>query len=150
MSQKPETTFIASVHRLLPETLYRMKTHNAYISGPADVWYSGRKGDLWVEYKYTPRLPEIIDLTDTKKKYALTALQQEWINSRYSEGRRVFVILGFKEGGVVFRNGEWNEARACRTMSQYTRQDLAELISTLTKGSYEIPARSRKRLERCV
>lgn len=57
MSKKPETTFIASVHKHLPKELHREKMNNPYSSGTPDVYYSGMKADLWIEYKFIPRIP---------------------------------------------------------------------------------------------
>lgn len=151
MARGPENTFIASVHRKIPKGKpYWMKNHNAYIGGPADVWYSGNEGDVWVEYKYTHRLPPIINLLDRKKKYCLSALQEEWLNDRYAEGRRVFVILGFEYGGVIFRDREWNRPHPASSLSQYTRQDIAKWIINETMGLYDVPSKPRKGLERCI
>lgn len=130
---------------------YRMKNHNAYIGGPADVWYSGNKSDIWVEYKYTHKLPATIDLLDRKKKYCLSALQEEWLNARYLEGRRVVVILGFEQGGLIFRHHEWNNPMRVSSMSQYTRQQLAAWIINETMDPFDdVPSKPRKGLERCI
>ena len=56
MSRGPENNFISSVHKHLPMKLYRMKNNNPYNGGIADVWYSGSKADLWIEYKFV-KLP---------------------------------------------------------------------------------------------
>jgi hypothetical protein len=107
MSKGPENTFIASIHRHLPVALYRMKNNNPYNGGIADCWYSGPDGDLWVEYKYleVPKRDDtIIDLCGSK---FLSALQQDWLHGRYSEGRRVGVILGSKDGGMWFPDLSW-------------------------------------------
>lgn len=133
--------------------LYHMKNHNSYLSGPADVWYSGKKADIWVEYKYVAKLPRTISLTDTKKKYALSALQQEWLRARHQEGRAVYVILGMEDGGILFKDLEWEtEYWEREELLPYiqSRVDLAMWISNQTKGSYEPPPKTSKRLERCV
>lgn len=150
MARGPETTFIASVHRHLPETLYRMKNHNEFISGPADVWYSGKKADIWVEYKFIKKLPKVINLLDRKKKYCLSALQEEWLRERSKEGRAVYVVLGFTDGGVIFENRQWEKTWQDYQLSVYDRRGLAIWICANTKGHYEAPVRARKRLERCI
>jgi hypothetical protein len=107
MSRGPENNFIASVHRHLPATVYRMKNHNQYNGGIADCWYSGPKGDIWIEYKYAevPKRPDTtINLCDTK---FLSALQQDWLQGRYSEGRSIAVILGSKDGGLWLPGLSW-------------------------------------------
>lgn len=108
--RKPETTFIQSIHRHLPVDLYRVKMNNPYNAGIADVWYSAAR-DLWVEYKFLT-LPKrdntLIDLTAGKDPM-LSALQQDWLNGRYAEGRNVWVIVGCKEGGVIHTNRAWEQ-----------------------------------------
>lgn len=112
MAAKPENTFIASVHRHLPppSELYRLKNHNEYNAGVADCWYSG-VNDLWVEYKFVivpKRASTMIDLTGGKNP-PLSALQQDWLASRHREGRNVWVIVGCREGGVVFKDMAWEQ-----------------------------------------
>jgi hypothetical protein len=150
VSQGPETRFIASVHRQLPPNQYFMKNHNAYIGGPADVWYSGEIGDIWIEYKYVKTLPKSINLMDTKKKYALSALQQEWLHDRYAENRKVFVVLGCMQGGVVLGYLDWEVVHDSTVVLIKSRTDIAKWISYMTKGSYAVPSKRGKRVERCV
>ena len=98
MSRKPETTFTQAIHRKLPPLLHREKMNNPYSSGTADVWYSGRESDLWVEYKFLPKLamrvPNKIDLSE---------LQRLWLDGRHREGRKVAVSVGCPDGGIVLR-----------------------------------------------
>jgi hypothetical protein len=75
------------------------------------VWYSSNQGDCWIEYKYVHKLPETVNLLDRKKSYALSALQEEWLRDRHSEGRRVFVVLGYEHGGVIFKNRQWEKTQ---------------------------------------
>lgn len=150
MSRKPETRFIASIHRQLPDDLYCMKNHNTYIGGPADMWYSGKNGDLWVEYKWVHKVPLYIDLMDLKKEYSLTALQQDWLHARYKEGRNVAVVLGCEEGGIIYTALEWEHRHRSEERDVETRLAIAQWISHVTKGSYEAPVRRRKGLERVV
>jgi hypothetical protein len=105
MSRKPETTFIGSVHKHLPVELYHMKNNNAYTGGIPDVWYSGNKADLWVEYKFI----EIPKRETTLIKPDFSTLQLEWLYNRKREGRNVAAIVGCKEGGVIIRTVNWGE-----------------------------------------
>lgn len=137
MAAKPETTFIASVHKHLPPTLYRVKNHNAYNGGIADVWYSGDR-DLWVEYKFivVPKRPDtVIDLT-TGKAPAISYLQQEWLRSRYGEGRSVGVIVGSKDGGVWFPGLAWDRTYTAGEFRKrlQSRKELAGVIVEETHG----------------
>lgn len=131
MAAKPETTFIASVHKHLPPTLYRVKNNNEYTAGIADVWYSGVR-DLWVEYKFiaVPKRPDtVIDLI-TGKNPAISYLQQEWLRSRHEEGRSVGVVVGSKDGGVWFPGLTWDATYPAKKFLSLlqTRKDLAGTI----------------------
>ena len=130
MSRGPETTFIASVHKHLPESLYRIKNNNRYNGGQADCWYSGNKADLWVEYKFivVPKRPETtVDIDPS-------ALQQKWLKDRHDEGRNIGVIVGCKEGGVWLGGVEWDRPIVQKDFVERikSRRELAEVIRDLT------------------
>ena len=131
MSRGPETTFIASVHRHLPKSLYWMKNHNQFNSGIADCWYDGPNGDLWVEYKFItiPKKP------DTMIEIGLSERQLLWLGDRYDNGRNVAVIVGCKEGGVWFST-KWEEPMSAATFRfrLMTRMVLAKNIVRLCHG----------------
>lgn len=126
----PENTFIASVHRHLPEGLYKMKNHNQYNGGIPDVWYSGPKADLWIEYKFVS-LPKRSDTVITP---GLSALQTEWLSARRSEGRNVGVIIGSKEGGVWLTGGTWQTPFTAEwfVKNRINRAALAYVITSQT------------------
>lgn len=91
--------------------MYALKLSLPYTAGVPDSWYSGRGGDLWVEYKYfdPDKLPKReIDLIGTKNPI-ITALQQKWLRDRYAEGRPVAVIVGVGRHGVVYPDLDWQE-----------------------------------------
>ena len=126
----PENTFIASVHRLLPHELYRMKNHNQYNGGIPDVWYSGPAGDLWIEFKYVV-LPK---RENSPIAVNLSELQKNWLMSRHSEGRKVGVIVGCKEGGVWMPGLTWQVpfTRGSFVQGMLGRPDLAATIESYT------------------
>lgn len=103
MAVKPENTFIAGVHKLLPATVYHMKTNNPYVAGIPDCYYSGNGGDLWVEYKHVVKLP-----TKVPVPIDLSKLQQHWLTNRHTEGRNVAVIVGHGMDGIILRAPEFN------------------------------------------
>ena len=105
MARKPETTFRQAVEKKLPREVHREKMNNPYSAGTADSWYSGSGGDLWVEYKFLPSLPQrgVVNA----KRIGLTKLQLDWLRGRHKEGRNVAVIVGTPVGGVVLRDLEW-------------------------------------------
>jgi len=136
MSKKPENVFIASVHRHLPDELYKMKNHNTYTAGVFDVWYSAKPKDLWVEYKYLTHIPRsehiVLDLSE---------LQQQWGADRAAEGRNVWVILGLKDGGIIFHI---DEARRIFRQEELlprviSRREIADWIQPQTMGPHAIP-----------
>lgn len=106
MPAKPETNFIAQIHKRLPKEVYRMKNHNPYTAGVADCWYSGKKGDLWVEYKWRQAIPKNVNI---RPQALLSPLQTAWLNARHEEGRMVCVIIGCQHGGVILKDFQWNQ-----------------------------------------
>lgn len=103
MAVKPENQFITGVHKYLAsDEPYREKMNNPYRGGTPDWWYSGDKADLWVEYKFLPRMPQRGSVTP-----ALSELQKLWLRKRYAEGRSVAVVVGCPSGGVIMFDLEW-------------------------------------------
>ena len=138
MARGPENNFISSVHKHLPMKLYRMKNHNQYTAGIADVWYSGKGRDLWIEYKFieVPKRPDTtIDLVSGKSP-EISALQQEWLRARHEEGRNVGVIIGSKDGGVWLPGLTWNQTFQAKDFLAClrTRKELAEEIIREVQG----------------
>lgn len=127
MAKGPENSFIASVHRLLPVGLYRIKNHNVYNGGQADVWYSGNKADLWIEYKFV-MLPK---RDDTVFDLGLSSLQQEWLRSRAQEGRNVAVVVGCKEGGAYLPGTTWDKTHTPLIFRKLlrSRKEIADKIT---------------------
>lgn len=129
MASKPETTFTASVHKRLPSQrqLHREKMNNPYRSGTADVWYSGTRSDLWIEYKFIvlPKRPTTV-ITD----YGVSPLQDDWIRSRRAEGRDVWIVVGCKAGAVVFDGNDWPVPMTAGAFAQLvqSRDELARAI----------------------
>lgn len=130
MASKPESTFTSSVHKHLPLKLYREKMHNPYRGGTWDLWYSGDKADLWVEYKFLvlPKRP------DTMIEFGLSPLQLKWGADRRAEGRNVAVIVGCKEGGVILEGKGWETPLACAEFRERlsSRFDVAQWIARKT------------------
>lgn len=99
----PENRFIKRVHDRLPKAIYHEKMHNVYRGGTPDVWYSGKRGDLWVEYKWAKNL---------KKPPALSELQKKWLRSRHAEGRPVAVVLAHPHGAAIYQwPHEWVDGK---------------------------------------
>lgn len=148
MTHGPETRFIMSVHRLLPpeDELHREKMANPYRGGTADSWYSGKRADLWIEWKFI-ELPKretaSIDLIAGKDP-VISVLQQDWIKQRLLEGRAVWVGVGCKAGGVVFTDTRWASSLLVgefRALIQSRRQ-IADQILTFTQKAPDEPTTS--------
>lgn len=132
MSSKPETRFTGSVHKYLPQT-HIEKMSNPWRSGTADVWYSGDKGDLWVEYKFIEKLPRNAEILPD-----LSPQQLRWLNSRFAEGRNVAVIVGTPTGGVIYREKEWAQPLSRSAFEQriLSRAELAHWIFSQTGAKH--------------
>lgn len=130
MSAKPETTFINALHRKLPTSVYHMKNNNPYTGGIPDCWYSGQSGDVWVEYKFLPTMPVRADVHPAK---LLGALQMEWLNGRYAEGRNVAVIIGAPKGGVLLVDRAWEMSLSPQLFASLIRSKDALIEWILTQ-----------------
>ncbi len=136
MAQKPENTFRASVHRYLPDSVQHDKMNNPYTSGVADDLYCGNRGDLWVEYKFLPKIP-VRAAVDPKK--LLSDLQMDWIAERYkrtqhSDERHIAVVIGCSEGGVILTDLAWTQQLTADEFKRriVPRRSVAEWIVQLT------------------
>lgn len=79
-----------------------MKLNLRFMAGVPDVWLSGSMSDVWIELKYMSTLPPVVDPTKL-----LSTLQQEWLTSRYAEGRTVGVLIGSSDGHLYFHGLSW-------------------------------------------
>lgn len=103
-----EHGFVRAVHRQVPDSIYKWKINDNYQGGVADAYYSGNKGDMWVEYKFLKALPV---RETTPIKIGLTAQQRVWLNARHDEGRTVAVVVGSPDGHVILEGKSW-----CKSM----------------------------------
>lgn len=110
MAAKPETNFSNAVRAALPDGIYSMKNNNEYVAGVPDLWFSGKKNDLWIEMKFVQKLPKTVPL---RPYDLLSTLQEKWLRDRYEEGRNVAVIIGCKRGtkleGIILRDLAWEK-----------------------------------------
>lgn len=99
-----ERTFKAKLRSKIKNQCFIQALGSASTAGLPDLFLSGHTGYYFIEVKY-----------DDKTKGAITpklsALQSQWLNNRYAEGRKVMVICGtsLKEG-IIYEKGAWNEA----------------------------------------
>lgn len=149
MAQKPENRFRDAIHKYLPHAIpglfHHEKMNNPFFSGTADDWYSGRGGDLWVEYKYIELARKRDTTTIRLASDLLSARQLLWLNGRHDEGRNVHVVVGCEAGGVVFSGKTWNEdltVAGFKRLPLLTRKELAAWILNQTM---EAPDATRSR-----
>jgi hypothetical protein len=138
MAQNPENRFIDRVNDRLPikkrkgsskarekwpeNLIHYEKMCNPMRGGTADGWYSGKGGDLWIEYKWVSPMPvsKIVKASDM-----LSALQLDWLTERYAEGRNVAVVIGCPMGGLILHNpSAWK--------APFTAEDFCENISDVS------------------
>ena len=133
MSRKPENTFISSVHKHLPTDLHYEKMNNPFYSGTADVWYSGVKADMWIEYKFIQSIPA---RDSTMIIPDLSKLQLDWLKGRYNEGRNVSVLIGSPKGGVTINRVEWERGLSTKEFKERlcSRKEIASQIYLITTG----------------
>lgn len=143
---KPESRFIARVNNKLslgdgPDEIYFLKLNLPYARGVADAWYSGRGGDLWVEYKWLPRVPRSLCLTSGKKP-KLSRLQREWLIHRANQGCEVRVAVGTPSGVLLFEAHEVDNVitREMFLARCIREKDIAEWIEQRTTGRLVQPS----------
>lgn len=106
-----ERSFIDSVHRQVdPEWNLHKQAMTGVMgtSGTPDYYYEAFNWYVWIEYKYVDNLPGVIRLYDRSKKYSLSALQNRWLDRAHKNRTRAAVVLGSKQGAIIFVNGAWN------------------------------------------
>lgn len=105
MSTKPESNFIAGVHKHLVKQVYSEKMYNPLRGGTPDVYYEAGR-HLWIEYKFI----ELPKRGETLITPALSELQKQWLRRSHLATGRARVVVGCKEGGVVYNSPEEWEA----------------------------------------
>ena len=155
MSSKPETTFVNSVHRHLLNAVHKEGMANPYRGGTPDNYYDASehykpvsKGgpiqDLWVEYKFKPKLGLKLDLRDQASRPKLSSLQMKWIRRRHNNGKNAWTICGFPEGGVIMKTPDewsrtWTREELLAVMK--SRREIAECITNVVLYQSEKPAK---------
>ena len=125
LTLKPERRFRQSVTKYL-KSIYVWSINDSWHAGVPDHYYSGPKADMWIEYKYFPTDRTKFDLTRPEKHPKLSRLQQHWLNTRYDEGREVWVVVGMPSGGMILFDKAWMEPVIVEHL--YTRKEIAAEI----------------------
>lgn len=133
MARKPEAQAVSNVHKKLNKLIYYEGMANPYSGGTPDVYYDGPGGDLWVEYKFLPKTPPVVLLTNPKASVKLSALQNRWLNRAHDNGRNVAVVVltPGKKGCYLYQNRQWELPikREIFEACLRSRQEIADWIA---------------------
>ena len=121
-----EAGFTRYIMTRVSKKIYTWKIANMYQNGVPDCYFSGPKGDLWVEMKYITAPKR--ETTFFKPK--LAPLQLQWLNARQDEGRNVGLVLGSNIGCWIYRNNF--EKPMCKSNLSLTRKEIIKWIETET------------------
>ncbi len=106
-----ESGFTRAVNKKLSKNIYCWKVSDRYTGGVPDVYYSSKRGDMWIEYKYLHKLPKRV-------KPNLSSLQIKWLKERHSEGRNVFVVVGSPTLCLLYEQRNWEKAEVFQTLTR--------------------------------
>lgn len=91
----------AKIRAMIKPHAYIQSMSSLATAGTPDLWISGKK-DVWCECKND---------TDTVGaiKPKLSALQKQWCDNRYDDGRQVIVLVTTdSKTGILYTHGSWN------------------------------------------
>lgn len=94
------------MHKHLPTSIYRWKINDPYHGGVPDTYYSGSKGNCFVEYKYQEELPK---RNTSKVKINLSAQQRIWLATQHEHNVNVFVVVGTRRSCYLTRDFQLKE-----------------------------------------
>ncbi len=123
-----EHSFIRSFHKRLDPRIGVWKIHDPFQGGVPDTLLFGLNGlATFIEYKYIHFLPK---RNKTIIKPGLTEQQCLWINDKITRGLSAVVILGSKDGVVIFTTpDQWTNGIPRQDADIYTPKQAAALIN---------------------
>ena len=134
MSRKPESTFKKSVNKWLPVEIYHQDMAGIYVSGTPDTYYEGYQRMMWIEYKWYPKMPRVMNLKAGKKP-KLTALQYRWLCRARSNGLAVAVVVGSPQGALILPDPEfWMGDLQTRNFRHCIPREVAAWIVSILKN----------------
>ena len=102
-----EHGFVKSVHSHLSSDVYKWKIRDTYTGGIPDVFYSGPRCMMFIEYKYIKKLPV---RSKTNIKCSISPLQHLWLHRMYDQGHKVAVVLGVDHEALIMQYPKvWKE-----------------------------------------
>jgi hypothetical protein len=123
-----EAGFTRYIFKKLPPEIYKLKLLLPLQTGVPDAYFSGNKGDCWIEFKY---------ITAPKKFTTnivpnLSELQLQWLLRRKKEGRTVAVVLGSDIGCHIYSNVDWISPINRNILKLQQRKDVIDWIIAKT------------------
>ncbi|MGB1973325.1 MAG: hypothetical protein ACPHQD_04680 [Vibrio toranzoniae] len=96
-----EHDFIRSIHKKLPSSIYRWKIHDTFTGGVPDAFYMGPAGVVFVEYKYTKKLPA---KPSTNLPVKVSNNQIAWLNRALNSPLKPALIIGHRNKAIIIEN----------------------------------------------
>ena len=116
-----ERAFKAKLRAKFKQHCYIQSMSSLGTAGTPDLWLSGKK-DLWLEVKYD-------ETTKGPITPKLTALQKQWLNNRFDDGRQVIVIVGTSPNeAIIYRHRSWNGPRDDRRPLSFVITEVFSLV----------------------
>lgn len=133
-----ESTWTAAVNKLVDKEVYVLKVSLRFTAGVPDCFYEGASDECWAEYKYLSSVPRELDLTGGKDPI-ITRLQQTWLTRRHNNGKRVMVVVGSPDGGVLFPALDWQRIITREEFLEraLTKKEIAAEISRICLRNYK-------------
>lgn len=101
-----EADFKLVLRKRISKFAYIQSMFSYATNGTPDYWISGPSSDLWLEVKVEKSIGGGV-------KPKLSALQKRWLDERYSEGRKVAVIVGISRTAAIwYGDGSWDRKKA--------------------------------------
>jgi len=148
MATKPEAQFICSVNKHIPPSVHHQSMDGTFTSGTPDQYYEGDIDHLWVEWKFSPSLPPVIDLTNQSQRAKLSKLQQTWLKRAYVNNQPCAVILGTPKGGYIYTHEQWllpirrevmaNLLLSKKELAEWIQQQVAFISTTRRSHASEL------------
>jgi hypothetical protein len=113
------------------------KINDTYAGGVPDCYYCDIGGQLFVEYKYVPKVPK---LETTWLIPKLSGNQKLWLQNRHLQKVDVAVVLGTPEGAIVFTDLSWIQGIQVKKLNQniLSPKGIANIIQLHVSGKRTI------------
>lgn len=125
----PEAAYTYRINREAKLEVYAWKISDRFTAGVPDCWYSGPRGDLWVEFKWMHRFPK-----NRPVKADLSPRQIKWLTDRHDEGRNVAVVVASPDGAVIYHHLNFLKPKYLKDVRVYKNFEVVNFIVAETRG----------------